>query len=419
MNLEMTKKEKRIIIENCDTLEIYKQAESKNWYCRFYVGLHLNKSGNFIKSTKTHSQQEATKIAKEIWHSFFRRNPKDKDVPIEQAFHTIAQRYFEHEEFAIDNKDFKDEYFKKSNRQKDLESNLKRYERIKEEFGGKDINKITTKMVDRFFLKLQGAFTQSTVGKHLTLVKQIMEFARDDDIIRSLPKFPRVDREQDNNYQPYTLAEVNVITKKMRELSKVTPSKRSSLDSYEHYNEVADIVNFLLHTLLRPGKEIYMLKHKHFEKQINIRKEQFYLISPPHRKVSNKNNGPIPSDQIVKEIYEKRICNRYPIETGEEYIFFNNISNREQVRNMVDKVFRKVSKMLNLYYVENSTRNRPLYSLRPTSAIETAENTNATLEDLARLGNTSAKMLETRYLKKYQKEKAIQIQERIYSKKIS
>ena len=44
-----------------------------------------------------------------------------------------------------------------------------------------------------------------------------------------------------------------------------------------------------------------------------------------------------------------------------------------------------------------------LYSLRPTSAIETAENINATLEDLARLGKTSAKMLETRCLKKYQK----------------
>ena len=58
-----------------------------------------------------------------------------------------------------------------------------------ENYAGKDINKITTKMIDRFFLKLQSAFTQSTVGKHLTLVKQIMEFARDDDIIRSLPKY--------------------------------------------------------------------------------------------------------------------------------------------------------------------------------------------------------------------------------------
>ena len=73
--------------------------------------------------------------------------------------------------------------------------------------------------------------------------------------------------------------------------------------------------------------------------------------------------------------------------------------------------------MLNLYYVENSTRNRPLYSLRPTSAIETAENTNATLDDIARLGNTSTKMLNTRYLRQYQKQKAVQIQERIYSKK--
>jgi len=100
-----------------------------------------------------------------------------------------------------------------------------------------------------------------------------------------------------------------------------------------------------------------------------------------------------------------------------EYIFFNNNPNREQVRNTVDKVFRKVSKMLNLYYIDNSTRNRPLYSLRPTSAIETSENTNTTLDDLARLGNTSTKMLNTRYMRKYQEQKVVEIQERIYSKK--
>ena len=100
-----------------------------------------------------------------------------------------------------------------------------------------------------------------------------------------------------------------------------------------------------------------------------------------------------------------------------EYIFFNNNPNREQVRNTVDKVFRKVSKMLNLYYIDNSTRNRPLYSLRPTSAIETYENTNATLDDLARLANTSTKMLNTRYMRKYQEQKVVEIQERIYSKK--
>jgi len=61
---------KRIKIQNCDTLEIFKYNNSKKWYCRFYVGYHLNNSGNFIRSTKTSSQQEATKIAKDIWHKF-------------------------------------------------------------------------------------------------------------------------------------------------------------------------------------------------------------------------------------------------------------------------------------------------------------------------------------------------------------
>ena len=413
----MKKKEIRFKIPNCDTLEIYKQVRSRFWYARFYVGLHLNKSGNHIKSTKTESQQEAIKVAKEMWRDYFFINPKEKDVLIEMTFNTIAQSYFEHEKFTIDNTAFKDEYFKKSNRQKDYESNLKRYERLKETFGGKDINSISTKMIERFYIKMKSVFTLSTVGKHLTLLKQILEYARDDDVIRSLPKFPKIIRSNDSSYQPYTLKEVNEITKMLRTLSAVMPSKRSSLSSYEHYNEVADIVNFLTHTLIRPGKELYMIKHKHFELMTNTKNEEFYLITPPHRKVNSKNDGPIPTDNIVKDIYENRISKRYPKETGEEYIFFNNNADREQVRNTVDKVFRKVSKMLNLYYIEGSTRNRPLYSLRPTSAIETHEHTGASLDDIARLGNTSVKMLDTRYMRKYQKEKAIQIQERIYSKK--
>ena len=411
------KKEQRFKIPNCDTLEIFKHHRSNNWSVRFYVGRHVNKSGNFTKSTKTEQQQLAIKIAKEMWRNYFFVNPREEDVPFEQTFHTIAKQYFDDEKFKIENTKFEDEYFKKSNQQKDYESNLKRYERVKAEFGGKDINSITTKMVERFYVRLKGAFTLSTVGKHLTLLKQILEYARDDEVIKSLPKFPKVIRNNDHSYQPYELAEVNAITKKLRELSKAKPSTRSTLQSYEHYNEVADIVNVLTHTLLRPGKELYMLKHKHLKLMTNTRGEHFYMITPPHRKVKNKNDGPIPSDDVVLEIYEKRICQRYPNESGEEYIFFNNNHNREQVRNMVDKVFRKVSKMLNLYYIEGSTRNRPLYSLRPTSAIETHSNTNADLDDIAMLGNTSTKMLNTRYMRKYQEQKVVAIQERIYSKK--
>lgn len=60
-------------------------------------------------------------------------------------------------------------------------------------------------------------------------------------------------------------------------------------------------------------------------------------------------------------------------------------------------------------------KNRLLYSLRQTRSIETAENTNTTLDDIASLRNTLTKMLNTRYLKQYQK-KAVQMQDLIYSK---
>ena len=51
------------------------------------------------------------------------------------------------------------------------------------------------------------------------------------------------------------------------------------------------------------------------------------MIDPPHRKVE-ENNQPIPSHPIAREIYEKRICNRYPNDTGNEYLFFNNETKR-------------------------------------------------------------------------------------------
>ena len=115
----MKKKSDRIQIPNCDSLEIYKQTRSKYYYVRFYVGLHHNKSGNFIKSLKTVSQQEAIKLAKDLWHSYYRKNPQDDEVDIEDTFNSVALKYFEHKEFMLSHSKSADEYFKKSNQQKD------------------------------------------------------------------------------------------------------------------------------------------------------------------------------------------------------------------------------------------------------------------------------------------------------------
>ena len=161
---------------------------------------------------------------------------------------------------------------------------------------------------------------------------------------------------------------------------------------------------------------MYVLKHKHFTLLTNHRNENFYLIDPPHRKVISKIDA-IPTNHVIKEIYEKRICERYPNKTGEEYIFFSHNLNRQQVRNLVDKVFRKVSKQLGYYYVDGTSRNKSLYSLRAAGMIGMDIHTNASLDDITRVHNSSPNMATKRYMKRIGRVKSVELQERIFSKK--
>ena len=411
---------KRIKIDNCDSLEIFKYQNSNKWYCRFYVGLYLNSSGNYIRSTKTSSQQKATKVAKEIWHKFHRTNPLDKDVPKEMSFHYIANQYFSFADMKVEsthhNKMKDEEYYHITLGEKELRKSKSMYDlHIKSFFGGKNINLINGNDIEMFQFKLHAKYRQSTISSYLTLVKQIMSFAHKQAIITALPKFPKVDRSKDDSFIPYPENEKNDITKELRRLSKTRPSSRSSLQSYEHYAEVADIVNFIYHSGFRPGKEMYVLKHKHFTKMTNTKNQEFYMIDPPHRKVDTKIDM-IPTNETVKDIYEKRISKRYPSETGEEYIFFANNNNRLQVRNMVDKVFRKVSKKLGYYYVDDSSRNKSLYSLRAAGMIGMDIHTNASLDDITRVHNSSPNMATKRYMKRIGRVKSVELQERIFSK---
>jgi len=411
---------KRIKIDNCDSLEIFKYQNSNKWYCRFYVGLYLNSSGNYIRSTKTSSQQKATKVAKEIWHKFHRTNPLDKDVPKEMSFHYIANQYFSFADMKVEsthhNKMKNEEYYHITLGEKELRKSKSMYDlHIKSFFGGKNINLINGNDIEMFQFKLHAKYRQSTISSYLTLVKQIMSFAHKQAIITALPKFPKVDRSKDDSFVPYPENEKNDITKELRRLSKTKPSSRCSLQSYEHYAEVADIVNFIYHSGFRPGKEMYVLKHKHFTKMTNTKNQEFYMIDPPHRKVDTKIDM-IPTNETVKDIYEKRISKRYPSETGEEYIFFANNNNRLQVRNMVDKVFRKVSKKLGYYYVDDSSRNKSLYSLRAAGMIGMDIHTNASLDDITRVHNSSPNMATKRYMKRIGRVKSVELQERIFSK---
>jgi len=80
----------------------------------------------------------------------------------------------------------------------------------------------------------------------------------------------------------------------------------------------------------------------------------------------------------------------------EDYLLFpHHDENRRQIYSKVSKTFTRISKELNLYYRNGSTR--PLYAIRHTFA-KNNYLADAPLKVIAKQMNTSEKMLHSNYL---------------------
>ena len=98
-----------------------------------------------------------------------------------------------------------------------------------------------------------------------------------------------------------------------------------------------------------------------------------------------------------------------------KYLFFNHEKNRETLQRKIGKIFVKISRKLGLYDVnKNSKRHRPLYSLRASNFIETYAK-SGNLDLIAKVGNTSTNMLNSRYLQKFSEQKIVEIYNKLYS----
>jgi len=98
---------------------------------------------------------------------------------------------------------------------------------------------------------------------------------------------------------------------------------------------------------------------------------------------------------FTKNIYPE-ILSRSTQSTQEDYLLFpTSKENRRKVYQKISKTFTRISKELNLYYRNDSTR--PIYSIRHTFA-KNNYSANAPLSVIAKQMNTSEKMLHSNYL---------------------
>ena len=362
------------------SLKIYQFENSTNYFCNFYVGTHILKSGNKEKSLKTKNVNEARKKAKEEYYKFFNSPDAKKENNINFDL-DVAQPFFK---FRIRH------YRNKNPDSNQAHREQQRYENYIKKFF-EDIDYRNLDELDDAIEEIkenlkQDNKTDNTISKYFNILSLMFKKAVDNNVISKMPYFPplKVVNQVRHSYQN---AELNLINRKLDEEYKRTE------DSF--YLDMKDYLNLIRSAGFRPGLE--PLKVKMFQCEFILNRKtnlkDIYAIKLFKTKTGKNPRlfcHPFFTKNILPEILKRHQ------RSAEDFLLFPHSKlNRRSLYAKIGKTFTRLSKELGLYYRGGTTR--PLYSIRHTFA-KNNYISNAPLSIIARQMNTSEKMLHSAYL---------------------
>ncbi len=372
-------------IPKIHSLKIYKKENRNNYYCSFYVGTSILKSGNKELSLRTENVKEALKKAK---NTFLDWTNKNKDIIAN------SQRRLD-----ID-KDIATPFFKVRIRKYQMKgksgtSNQGVREKLRwnnyiiKFF--KDIDYHNPELINDAIHNLvndlrEDKKTDNTISKYLNILSLMFKRAHNLGTTKYIPEMPTMNIVNQARTS-YFNKELNLINRQLEKEYEKTEDKE--------YLEIKDYINLIRSAGFRPGIQPLMIKN--FQHQFLIDKKnpsepilQFTLFdtktSPKHKLTCHP--------YFTKNIFPE-IQNRIKKRSSEDYLLFPSEKNRQKIYNRISKVFVRISKQLDLYY--RNGQSRPLYSIRHTF-ISNRYNSGTSLELLAKTSNTSEKMLKKHYL---------------------
>ena len=367
------------------SLKIYKKENLPNYYCSFYVGSNIMKSGNKEMSLKTSNVKEALKKAPTIFKDFLDEN-RDKISSIESI--PNIEKDISIPFFKVRIRKYQDKG-KIGNLNQGVRERLRWNNYILKFY--KDIDYNNPEFINDAINNLvndlrEDKITDNTISKYLNILSLMFKRAHNLGTIKYIPEMPSLTIINQNRTS-YFNEELNLINRGLEKEYKKTKNKE--------YLEIKDYINLIRSAGFRPGIQALMIKN--FQYQFLTDKEnpnepilQFTLFntktSPKHKLTCHP--------YFTKNIFPE-IKNRIDKRSSEDYLLFPNEKNRQKLYNRISKVFVRISKELNLYY--RNGQSRPLYSIRHTF-ISNRYNSGTSLELLAKTSNTSEKMLRKHYL---------------------
>jgi hypothetical protein len=362
------------------SLKIYQFENSTNYFCNFYVGTHILKSGNKEKSLKTKNVNEARKKAKEEYYKFFNSAEAKKESNINFDL-DIAQPFFK---FRIRH------YRNKNPDSTQAQREQQRYEnyikKFFEDIDYRNIDELDDAIEEIKENLKQDNKTDNTISKYFNILSLMFKKAVDNNVISKMPYFPplKVVNQVRHSYQNI---ELNLINRKLDEEYKRTENS--------FYLDMKDYLNLIRSAGFRPGLE--PLKVKMFQCEFVLNRKtnlkDIYAIKLFKTK-TGKNPRLFCHPFFTKNILPE-ILKRHQRSTEDYLLFPHSKLSRRSLYTKIGKTFTRLSKELGLYYRGGTTR--PLYSIRHTFAKNNYVS-NAPMKVIAKQMNTSEKMLHSAYL---------------------
>ena len=362
-------------------VSVFQFENSKNYYCRYYVGRQKGASGgNKDRTLKTTNIKIAKTKAKEIYFEHL-NNPTSKEKEISFDI-DIAQPFFR----------YRIRHYKNKNPDSTQGTREKmRYENYIKKFF-EDVDYRNIEELDDSIEELkenlkQDDKTDNTISKYFNILSLMFRRAVENNVLSKMPYFPPL-KVVNQVRHSYHNEELNLINRKLDSEFKRTEEK--------FYLHMKDYINLIRSAGFRPGIE--PLKVKNFQCQfvMNRKTKQKDILAIKLFKTKTDTQPRLFCHPFfTKNIYPE-ILSRNPQRTAEDYLLFpHSDENKRKIYQKIGKTFTRISKELNLYYRGGSTR--PLYSIRHTFA-KNNYIANAPLKVIARQMNTSEKMLHSAYL---------------------
>ena len=372
-------------IPKLHSLKIYKKENRNNYFCSFYVGTNVMKSGNKELSLKTENVKEALKKAKQ---TFYNWHEKNKDILVNREHKVDIEKEIALPFFKVRIRKYQMKG-KSGTLNQGIRERLRWNNYILKFF--KDIDyhnpELVNDAIDNLVNDLrEDKKTDNTISKYLNILSLMFKRAHNLGTIKYIPEMPSL-KIVNQTRGSYFNEELNLINRKLEEEFKTTKDRE--------YLEIKDYINLIRSGGFRPGIQPLLIKN--FQYQFLTDKEnpnepilQFTLFdtktSPKHKLTCHP--------YFTKNIFPE-ILKRTEKRSSEDYLLFPNEKNRQKLYNRISKVFVRISKELDLYY--RNGQSRPLYSIRHTF-ISNRYNSGTPLEVIAKSSNTSAKMIQKHYL---------------------